>query len=226
MCYNADAPRPLVPLRWSRGSVGPSGQCFSSSIMSAGSSDDGGEFLVSASLPGWLRDALRVLAAVGWWRCMPGPLRAPGFAVSGCSCGSASPLPPSRVPLHCLRAPRCCARTPSLAPAFVSHLGAVCVLAGVVGSVRVAYVFMVSVAVLAAHRLADWVWSTLLSPPAPVLPSSLTPSPAQCLTLSSGGMSGGSRELSAGVIGSACSWWVVVVSAVFSWTCRHAVWSL
>ena len=125
-------PCPLMPMHWSGGSVGPSGQCFSSSVVSAGSSDSGDKFLVPVSSPGWPHDALCVLALVavlGWWRCMPGPLQAPGFTVLGCSHGSALLPLPSCVPLCWLHAACRCTHMPSLVPTFASCLGAVSMLA-------------------------------------------------------------------------------------------------
>ena len=55
---------PLLPSGKLGGSVCASGQRSSSPVVSAGSSDSLGGFLVTASLPGWLRNTLDVLALV------------------------------------------------------------------------------------------------------------------------------------------------------------------
>ena len=72
--------------------------------------------------------ALVLVVMLGWWRCVPGPLRAPGLAASGHPHGSASLPLPSRAPLHRLRGPCHCAHMLSPTPTFVLRRGAAFVL--------------------------------------------------------------------------------------------------
>ena len=157
-------------------------------------------FIMPASSPEWLCNTLCALALVvmlGWWRCMPRPLRAPGLAASGHSHGSTSLLPPSHTPLHYLRGSRRCARMLSPVPAFALHRGAVFMLLRWGSTSDVLGVSMLwwwavplcgllCVTLLVSSGVA-WVWLTSSSPPEPI-PTSSTPSPVQCLAPSLGGM--------------------------------------